>query len=182
MIDDTSKIDTAAGETYDAEYFASHCGGLVYGREEPHWGRFFGGIADQIVRSLRPRRVFDAGCAHGFLVEALWDRGVETWGRDISHFAVSEVRADIRSYVAQESIADPSKGEFDLITCIEVLEHMEETDAVRAIASMAAAAPRLLFSSSPTDLKEPTHINVKPVIWWLRRFAELDLAPAADYD
>jgi GT2 family glycosyltransferase/2-polyprenyl-3-methyl-5-hydroxy-6-metoxy-1,4-benzoquinol methylase len=182
MPDDKTKIDTPAGETYCAEYYASRCGGLIYGRQEPHWGRFFGGIADQIVRSLHPRRVFDAGCAHGFLVEALWDRGVETWGRDISHFAVSEVRADLRPFVAQGSIADLIEGEYDLVTCIDVLEHMEETEAVCAIATMAAAAPRLLFSSPPNDLTEPTHVNVKPVIWWLHRFAEAGLAPVADYD
>jgi glycosyltransferase involved in cell wall biosynthesis/SAM-dependent methyltransferase len=182
MADDTAKIDTQATETFGPEYYASHCGGVAYGRQEPHWGRFFGGIADEIVRSLRPRRVFDAGCAHGFLLEALWDRGVETRGRDISHFAVSEVRADLRSFVARGSIADPIEGEYDLVTCIEVLEHMTEADAVRAIASMAAAASRLLFSSSPTNVEEPTHVNVKPVIWWLQRFAEAGLAPVADYD
>ncbi len=118
MPDHTARIATTdsgpADETYGAEYYASHCG-LTYGREEPHWGRFFGGIADHIVRSLRPRRVFDAGCAHGFLLEALWDRGVEAWGRDISHFAVSEVRVDLRSFVAQGSIAEPIEGDYDLV-------------------------------------------------------------------
>lgn len=181
MPDNNVKIETSAGEVYGAEYYASHCG-LAYGRQEAHWGRFFSGIAEQVVRSLRPRRAFDAGCAHGFLVEALWDRGVETWGRDISHFAVAEVRADLRSFISQGSIADPIEGEYDLVICIEVLEHMEEAEAVRAIAAMAAVAPRLLFSSSPTDLDEPTHVNVKPVAWWLRRFAEAGLAPAFDYD
>ena len=182
MPDNSTKIATSDGETYNADYYASHCGNLVYRREEPEWGRFFGGVADQIVRSLRPLRVFDAGCAHGFLVEALWDRGVETWGRDISHFAFSQVRADLRSFIAQGSIADPIQGEYDLITCIEVLEHMEEAEAVIAIASMAAAAPRLLFSSSPTDLDESTHINVKPIIWWLHRFAKSGMMPVFDYD
>ncbi len=59
---------------------------------------------------------------------------------------------------------------------------MQEAEAVRAIGAMAAAAPRILFSSSPTDLEESTHVNVKPVIWWLRRFAEVGMKPAADYD
>jgi hypothetical protein len=92
------------------------------------------------------------------------------------------VRADLRSFVAQGSIADPIEGDYDLVTCIEVLEHMDKAEAVRAIASMAATAPRLLFSSSPTDLEEPTHISVKPVIWWLHRFAAAGLAPVGDYD
>jgi O-antigen biosynthesis protein len=182
MPDHGPSIQPNVSETYGANYYASHCGPLAYGREEPHWAHFFGLIADEILRSLRPRRVFDAGCAHGFLIEGLWDRGVETAGRDISHFAVSQVRADLQSFVAQGSITDPIEGEYDLITCIEVLEHMPEAEAIGAIAAMTAAAPRLLFSSSPVDLEEPTHVNVKPVIWWLARFAEAGFAPVPEYD
>ena len=135
-----------------------------------------------MIRSFRPRRVFDAGCALGFLVEAFWDRGVEAWGRDISHFAVSEVRADLRGFCELGSIADPIKGRFDLITCIEVLEHMPEATAIQAIKAMSAATDRILFSSSPTDLDEPTHVNVKPIIWWLRVFGAEGFAPLMSYD
>jgi GT2 family glycosyltransferase/SAM-dependent methyltransferase len=177
-----SLISAGQREVYDAEYYAHYCGDLPYSREVPEWGRFFGNVADQIIRGLRPRRVFDAGCAHGFLVEALWDRGVEAWGRDISSFAISQVRRDLTGFVAQGTLTDPIDGPFDLITCIEVLEHMEEAEAVLAIQNMAAATPRILFSSSPTDLKESTHINVKPIIWWLRQFAAVGLFPVADFD
>ena len=178
-------LDEAAGhsdEAYGESYFTSHCGSLVYGRDEPHWSRFFGAVADKILLGLRPDTVFDAGCAHGFLVEALWDRNVPTWGRDISRFAVSQVRTDLRSFVSQGSIAEPIDGRYDLVTCIEVLEHMEEADAVKAISAVTAAAPRVLFSSSPTDLEESTHVNVKPVIWWLERFADVGYAPVFSFD
>ena len=175
-------MPTAPDEIYDAEYYASRCSERPYARNEPQWQQVFGGIADEIARSLRPRRVFDAGCAHGFLVEALWDRGVQAWGRDISSFAVSQARADMRSFVSQGSVADPIDGQYELVTCIEVLEQMEEGESIRAVAAIAAAAPKVLFSSSPTDLAQPTHVNVKPVIWWLRQFAAAGMAPVSDYD
>jgi SAM-dependent methyltransferase len=143
---------------------------------------FYDRVAGEIVRSLAPRRVFDAGCAIGFLVEALWDRGVEAHGRDISPYAISQVRADMRPYCAEGSIADPIDGEYDLVLCIEVLEHMPEAEALRAIGSVTAAAPRILFSSSPIDLDEATHINVRPTIYWLQRFAEAGFAPVVGYD
>lgn len=167
---------------YGATYYATSCGPIPYSRDHPEWGAFFGGVADRLVALLRPRRVFDAGCAHGFLVEALWDRGVEAWGRDISHFAISQARADIRRFLSQGSIAESLGGPYDLVTCIEVLEHMPEEDSVRAIAALCEAAPRILFSSSPTDLDEPTHINVKPIRWWLDRFAEAGFAPVPEID
>jgi SAM-dependent methyltransferase len=185
-VDDLTKDalapDGAAGEIFDREYYATHCGSLPYDPSCGFWASFFGRIADELVRSFRPRRVFDAGCAHGFLVEAFRDRGVEAWGRDISRFANSHVRPDLRQYCAMGSIADPIEGRYDLITCIEVLEHMPEADAIQAIAAMARVTDRILFSSSPGDFDEPTHINVRPAIYWLRLFAAQGFGPDMGYD
>ncbi len=162
---------------YGPEYYASHCGPIPYDRSQEHWGRFFGGVADELIRLFRPAHVFDAGCAHGFLVEALRDRGVEAWGRDISEFAISQVRSDVREYCSAGSLAEPITGRYDLVVCIEVLEHMPEAEAERAVANMCAVTDRIVFSSSPTDFTEPTHINVKPPIYWLRLFAANGFAP-----
>src|SRR4029077_7447679 len=135
---------TAASALYGPEYYASQCGPIPYDRSQEHWGRFFGGIADELIRVFQPVRVFDAGCAHGFLVEALWDRGVEAYGRDISDFAISQVRADIRPFCTVGSIAYPVTGDYDLVTCIEVLEHLPEQQALLAIAGIGAATHRIL--------------------------------------
>jgi hypothetical protein len=167
----------SASALYGAEYYASHCGPIPYDRSEEHWGRFFGNIADELIRIFRPSRVFDAGCAHGFLVEALWDRGVETWGRDISEFAISSVRTDIRPYCKAGSLTEKIEGRYDLIVSIEVLEHMTEAHGKQAIANMTAVTDRVVFSSSPDDFTEPTHINVKPAIYWMRLFAANGFAP-----
>ena len=182
MSDIKEKRAASPDADYGANYYASHCGPIPYSRQFPEWSAFFAGVADRIVALLRPKRVFDAGCAHGFLIEALWDRGVQAWGRDISSFAVSQARLDMRPFVSAGSITESLGGPFDLVTCVEVLEHMTEEDTTAAIAAMAAAAPLVLFSSSPTDLDEPTHITVRPIRWWLDRFAAAGLAPMPDFD
>jgi glycosyltransferase involved in cell wall biosynthesis len=176
--DDHVDSEAPINRDYGAEYYASHCGSVPYERND-HWLAFFGGIADRIVSSFSPVRAYDAGCALGFLTEALWDRGVECWGRDISTYAISQVRIDMRPFCDVGSIAEPppGPGQFDLVTCIEVVEHMPEAEALAALDVLTAAAPRLLFSSSPTDLIEPTHINVRPVIYWLREFAKRGFRP-----
>src|SRR6476661_8245522 len=71
-------------------YYYRHDCGVPYERND-HWLDFFGKIADAIIRDLRPSSVLDAGCAMGFLVEALRARGVEAWGIDISEYAISKV-------------------------------------------------------------------------------------------
>jgi len=85
------------GSRFDATYFATGCG-LPYERNA-HWLGFFGGIADRIVREINPRTALDAGCAMGFLVEALRERGVEAYGVDISEYAISQVHPSVKPYL-----------------------------------------------------------------------------------
>ena len=171
------RSESVARAPYGPEYYASHCGPIPYDRSHDQWERFFGKIADDLIRLFRPIRVFDAGCAHGFLVEALWDRGVEAWGRDISKFAISQVRPDVRRYCSVGSLTEKIEGHYDLVVCIEVLEHMSEAEVVQAVANITAVTDRIVFSSSPTDFDEPTHVNVNPAIYWLRLFAARGFAP-----
>jgi SAM-dependent methyltransferase len=170
------------GSLYDAEYYRHGCGPFPYDRSEPHWGRFFGEIAAHLIESLKPRRVLDAGCAMGFLVEAFWDRGVEAWGIDVSPFAIENVRRDMREYCRVGSISTDIEGTYDLITCIEVVEHMRESDAQDAIRRMCAATDTVLFSSTPSDLTEPTHFTVRPLLYWMRSFEENGFAPDLCFD
>ena len=168
------------GSLYDDEYYRTGCG-IPYERNE-HWIQFFGSIADEIIRSLRPQNVLDAGCAWAFLVESLWDRGVESWGIDISPYAISKIRPDMENYCKVSSLTDPIEDRYDLITCIEVLEHMPEKQARDAIKNLTSASNTILFSSTPKDFDEPTHCNVKPTIYWLKLFAEYNFSPDLTYD
>lgn len=171
------------GETavYGAKYYETGCGPLPYERSE-HWLNFFGRIAEELIRALKPTRVFDAGCAFGFLVESFWDRGVYCEGADISEYAITQVRKDMARYCRVQSLTEPLPGRFDLITCIEVLEHMEAADSKIAVANLCSAADSILFSSTPSDFTEQTHVNVQPVRYWLDLFAEQGFGPDLDFD
>ncbi len=158
------------GALYTAEYFA-HALGEPYSRENPRWQAFFTNLADNIVTELRPRRVLDVGCAMGLLVEALRDRGVDAWGFDASEYAIGHVRDDMRAYCWTQSVTDEFSGQFDLITCIEVLEHLEPTNAAAAVERLTEHTDQVLFSSTPDDFTEPTHVNVQPPDYWAGLFA-----------
>jgi 2-polyprenyl-3-methyl-5-hydroxy-6-metoxy-1,4-benzoquinol methylase len=167
---------------YDEEYYQSHLGPLPYNRESGVFVDFFIGIAESLIRTLQPATVLDTGCAMGFLVEAFWDRGVKAWGIDISQYAVSKVRRDMQPYCRVGSLVDPISGTYDLVTCIEVLEHMPEAAAIQAIANLASTTDTILFSSSPTDFTEPTHVNVHQSIWWLEQFQNVGFSPDLTFD
>jgi len=161
---------------YNNDYYNTSFGGIPYNRSshDGHWLKFFNEIATELVEIYRPNKVLDVGCAKGFLVESLRDRNVAAYGFDISEVAISEVREDIKPYCWIGSVDDPIMYEkkYDLIVCIETLEHVSEKMARQAIELMCKHADTVLFSSSPTDFDEPTHINVKPAEYWNELFAE----------
>jgi len=118
----------------------------------------------------------------GFLVEALWDRGIQAYGIDISAYAISQVRRDMIPFCRVATLTEPVDRRYDLVTCIEVVEHMTDDEARLSIQNLAAATDTILFSSSPFDLTEPTHINVKQPIAWLELFAAVGFFPDLMFD
>jgi SAM-dependent methyltransferase len=156
-------------EPYDARYF-TRCFSPPYGREDA-WLTQFGRVADWLVAAVAPSKVLDAGCAMGLLVEALRDRGVEAYGIDVSEHALANVRADVAPFCSRRSIVDPFEERYDVITCIEVLEHLDPGDEAPALDNLCARTDVVLFSSTPLDFTEATHLNVQPPEHWATAFA-----------
>lgn len=154
---------------------------MPYVRNE-EWLCIFGGYAERIARDISPRSVLDAGCAMGFLVECLRDRGIEAFGVDVSDYAIQCVREDVRPYCWVGSVLDALPQRYDLIVCIEVLEHLTAQECERAAANFAQASDDILFSSTPDDFSEPTHINVQPPDYWAGLFARHGFIRDVDYD
>lgn len=169
-----------ANKLFDATYYATGCG-RPYQRDEV-WLNFFGGIAERIVAEIGPRTALDAGCALGLLVEQLRARGVDAEGVDISEFAIASAHESLRGHVRVGSVAEPFGRRYDLIICIEVLEHMPRAEAEAAVANFCAHSDDVLFSSSPHDYKEATHFNVNPPEHWAALFARHGLYRDVDFD
>jgi len=169
-----------ASGLYDAYYFATGCG-RPYRRDE-EWLRFFGSVADRIMRDVRPSSVLDVGCAMGFLVEALRQRGVEAFGVDISEYAIQNVHPDIQPYCWLGSVTDTFPQRYDLIVCVEVLEHLLPREAEQAVENLCRHSDDVLFSSTPLDYKEATHVNVQPPEYWAELFARHSFFRDVDFD
>lgn len=172
---------TKAAEVYDESYFETHCGDRAYRRDEA-WLGFFRQVASAIVRDLHPSSALDAGCAMGFLVEALRDQGVDAHGIDISSYAIGQVREDVRAFCQEASVLEDFGRRYDLITCIEVAEHLDRPDAWRLVENLCRHAECVLFSSTPFDFEEETHRNVQPTEYWVELFARAGFLPDVEYD
>ena len=161
-------------EIYNYEYYHNYDSAAY--EDQSHWLEFFENIADRIVEDFKPSTVLDAGCAMGYLVAALRDRGVEAYGLDISEYAISKVREDIKPYCVVSSLTEPLPEilpqRYDLAVTIEVLEHLYADEGKKAIENLCGLTDRIIFSSTPDDFSERTHVNVQQREYWAKLFAE----------
>lgn len=171
-------------EDYSSTYYNdAHLGGEGdYGWESEHWRGFFRMVADRVVGVTNATTVLDVGCAKGILVQALRERSVDAVGLDVSAHAIESSHDDVRQHLRVASATEPIEGRYDLVTCIEVLEHMAPAPAQQAIDRMTEVTDRILFSSSPFDHLEPTHINTRPTDQWVASFAERGFYRRTDVD
>ena len=154
---------------------------MPYTRSD-EWLRIFGNIAERIARDINPRSALDAGCALGFLVECLRDRSIEAFGVDVSEYAIQRVREDMRPYCWVGSVLEPLPRRYDLIVCIEVLEHLTAQECEQAVTHFCQASDDILFSSTPDDFREATHINVHTPDYWAGLFARHGFYHDVDFD
>jgi SAM-dependent methyltransferase len=163
------------------EYYYRHDCGKAYERND-YWLGYFAKVAERITRDLHPTSVLDAGCAMGFLVEGLRRQGVDAYGIDVSEYAISKVDESVVDYCKVGSLAEPLGRRYDLVTCIEVVEHIEADQAETVIATLCAATDRLLLSTSPDDYAEATHHNVQPPEYWSTLLAREGFFRVTDQD
>jgi 2-polyprenyl-6-hydroxyphenyl methylase/3-demethylubiquinone-9 3-methyltransferase len=100
--------------------------------------------------------VLDVGCGGGLLSEGLADRGANVVGIDLGtdnlaaarvHAQTRGVRVDYRC-LDVETLADELPGSFDVVTCLEMLEHVPEPGRVVAACAKAVRPGGSLFFST----------------------------------
>jgi hypothetical protein len=174
-------MNSSQQSEYDAKYYANCCG-EPYQRNDI-WLSFFSRIADHIVSELQPHSALDAGCAMGFLVEALRKRGVDAWGVDGSEYAIHNVLTEFQPFCKIGLITDPfPQPRYDLIICMEVIEHLSSDEAPYAVENLCKHSNDILLSSNPFDFHEPTHINVQPPQYWAEIFNRFGFIHDIDFD
>ncbi len=105
---------------------------------------------------LAGKKVLDVGCGGGILAESMAARGAEVTGIDLSEKALRvaelhllESRAKVRyELAAVDAYAAAHPGAFDIVTCMELLEHVPDPAAmVRACAQLVRPGGQAFFST-----------------------------------
>lgn len=108
------------------------------------------------IASLQGKKVLDVGCGGGILSESLFFKGAEVTGIDLGEKALnvaklhqleSGAKVDYQ-LIAVEALAEISPHSFDVITCMEMLEHVPNPNAIVAACAKLVKPNGFVFFST----------------------------------
>jgi len=117
---------------------------------------------ERLAGGLAGKRVLDVGCGGGILAEAMAANGAKVTGIDLAEkpLKVAELhQLESRSgveyrLVSAEDLAAEAPATFDVVTCMEMLEHVPDpASIVRACASLAKPGGHVFFSTINRNAK-----------------------------
>lgn len=106
--------------------------------------------------SLPGKSVVDVGCGGGLLSEGMARRSAKVTGIDLADEALAAARAHAQSHGIDveylkkpvEELAAERTAQYDLVTCLEMLEHVPDPAAIiQACAKLAKPGGQLVFST-----------------------------------
>lgn len=126
-----------------------------------------------LIETLQPKSHLDLGAGAGLLVEAMADAGCETLGVELAETAREATREDVRPKIAfgrgLEAWADFAS--VDLVSCIEVLEHLPPEQADPAVDAICGRAERwVYFSAAAPGQPGKGHVNCREKGYWREKF------------
>lgn len=106
--------------------------------------------------TLQGKKVLDVGCGGGILAESMAHRGAEVTGIDMAetplsvatlHALETGIEMDYRT-IPVETLAAEMPGQFDVVTCMEMLEHVPDPESViRACSTLVKPGGHVFFST-----------------------------------
>jgi len=112
---------------------------------------------------LNGRRVLDVGCGGGILADSMARKGAEVLGIDLAtkalkvaqlHALEAQTKGVQYREISAEALAAEQPGSFDVVTCMEMLEHVPDPSSiVKACATLVKPGGHVFFSTINRNAK-----------------------------
>jgi 2-polyprenyl-6-hydroxyphenyl methylase / 3-demethylubiquinone-9 3-methyltransferase len=108
------------------------------------------------LAGINGKKILDVGCGGGILAEGMAERGGQVTGIDLAekalkvaklHLLESGRQVDYRA-VSAEALAEEQPGVYDVVTCMEMLEHVPDPASVISACAQLARPDGWLFFST----------------------------------
>ena len=129
-----------------------------------------------IYQTFQPERVFDVGCALGSYLLAFKRLGCEVSGCDkyfdnAKKYCDPEILPNLYGADAGLFWEDSVEERFDLVECIEVAEHLPQTNALNLVCNLCRASSKYIFFTAAQPGQRGTgHINCREKEYWIKMF------------
>ena len=173
-------------EFFDEDYFIK---GKLSGKSLYENYRWLPHLTKPMAKALirfnnlqKTAKVLDFGCARGFLVRALTEEGIETYGTDISEYAIANSDPLIRDKLSlftkntfEPNLNRKKYGGIDLMIAKDVFEHIHPKDLYEILASAATFIKRAYILVPLGDKgkyrigdyeNDASHVIAENEKWW----------------
>ncbi|WP_417434733.1 bifunctional 2-polyprenyl-6-hydroxyphenol methylase/3-demethylubiquinol 3-O-methyltransferase UbiG [Idiomarina abyssalis] len=114
------------------------------------------GFIENHTEGLFGKKVLDVGCGGGLLTEAMAERGAEVTGIDLAEQSLKVARLHALESgrqidyqcIAVETLAEQNTDSYDVVTCLEMLEHVPDPAAIVQACAKAVKPGGLVFFST----------------------------------
>jgi len=161
MVDTMDNLDSI----YDAQFFSE------WGRRNVDYVRSAEIVARAVHETFWPKSLVDLGCGCGVYSHLFTERGVRVLSID------GVLPPPEESFPAKVELRDltiPFEnvwGPFDLTLCLEVAEHIPESDCDAFLDNLCRFADCVALSAAPPFQGGHHHVNEQPKRYWVERLA-----------
>ena len=130
-------------------------------------------VAEAICSAIPFDSALDVGSGQGFLVDELLNNGKVVRGVELEEGAVRYMSPRAREVIKIGNAANGGcpDGVYDLVTCIEVAEHVPEEQEAGLLDNIASRARHYVYFTAD-QTPSPLHINLKPKEHWIGEFCK----------
>jgi len=162
-------MTTGTPKTYTDNFFNYHLQESTRSAQE---------VIPLVLKYVNPATVVDIGCGVGTWLAVWKTMGVKILGVDGSYIRQNELLIDPKEFIA----ADLDSGirldkTFELVSCLEVAEHIKPENAGKFITSLCQLGDIILFSAAIPGQEGTLHINEQYPEYWIQQFAKNNFTP-----
>lgn len=136
-------------------------------------------VAPIVFGALKPASLLDVGSGRGAWAKSWGDAGVsDVYCVDGAYVDTEKLHIDPACFAKRDlSTSFDLERRFDLVTTLEVAEHLPPASSAAFVDSLTRHGEMILFSAAPPGQGGQHHVNERPLKFWRGLFAERGYQP-----